>query len=183
MNFQLAWWFPLTLKKKKGIPTCCKDKAGESKQKRMEHQISKHMDLTATKCAFIKCAVICLLLISSFFVVRIIYILSITSQWIYRANVDYAVLTALHPGANFSSTTSSIQYQLTLNVTFETAIGGTGYRDCSATAWYKDTMLDAPKDWIPDQGKDPIKELVSRFHSFISSLRTRIHINIYYKYI
>lgn len=125
------------------------------------------MGCTAIKFAFIKCAVICLAAIFTVIVVRIAHSPTPYADKLYRAYVDYAVLTALHPAANFSSTTSSIQYQLTMNVTFETAIGGTGYRDCSATAWYMDTMLDAPQDWIPDHGKDPIKELVSHFHSFI----------------
>ena len=118
---------------------------------------------TGIYCAIIKCAVICLVVILTVTILRIAHspFAPFFSRWYYRAYVDDAVLTALHPAANFSSTSSSIRYQLSLNITFAVAYGKTGYRDCSATAWYKNSMLNAPQDWIPpDQSKHGTKETV-----------------------
>ena len=107
------------------------------------------MGLTGIHWAIIKCAVVCFAVILAVIILRVYHspLGPSISRWYYRAYVDDAILTSLHP-ANLSSTTSSssIRYQLSLNITFKTvSYGAAGYRDCSATAWYKDTMLDAPE--------------------------------------
>lgn len=134
------------------------------------------MGLTGIHWAIIKCAVVCFAVILAVIILRVYHspLGPSISRWYYRAYVDDAILTSLHP-ANLSSTTSSssIRYQLSLNITFKTvSYGAAGYRDCSATAWYKDTMLDAPRDWNPDQGKDFTEEMVGCFHSFTFFLST-----------
>ena len=142
------------------------------------------MGLTGIHWAIIKCAVVCFAVILAVIILRVYHspLGPSISRWYYRAYVDDAILTSLHP-ANLSSTTSSssIRYQLSLNITFKTvSYGAAGYRDCSATAWYKDTMLDAP----PEIGTR-IRARISRrkwwvvfIHSLFFYPLTRVPLNL-----
>ena len=92
------------------------------------------MGLTGIHWAIIKCAVVCFAVILAVIILRVYHspLGPSISRWYYRAYVDDAILTSLHP-ANLSSTTSSssIRYQLSLNINFKTvSYGAAGYRDC-----------------------------------------------------
>lgn len=118
----------------------------------------------STKAALCRSGVLCLVLIFFAFISRM---LSSYPNDAYTTTVESAVLTVLNPPTT-SPSTSTLRYNLAVNISFRIDHDSMMCHDFITTAFYKDSMLGLPERWIPtDCDGDWVQETVRALHDDI----------------
>lgn len=115
----------------------------------------------STKAAFRKSGVFCLVLILVVCICRLF-----TGHYpadSFTSSVDSAIVAVLNPTTSSpSSSTSTLRYDLAVNISLQSALDSISCHDFVATAFYKDSMLGVPDYWIPTGGDSALGDGVVR---------------------